>query len=350
MAEGGRFTGVDEAPLIPSRRGDLRIGPVLAIPEVLTELGTPVERTFRQAGVDLRLFQDPESRLSFESVGRLFEACVTATRCRHFGVLVGERFEVKTLGPIGTLIRHAATVGDALHDLIVHLHFHDRLGAPVLVAPDEGMVVLGYSLHDQRTPAAECIYATATTAAYRILRELCGPVFEPLVVQFSYDRPASTTEYRRSFRSAVAFNAPTSGVAFASSWLSHPLAGSQPALHDELAQAIRNAEENASMSCADRLEGVLHQALLSGAASASDLAQRLALHERTLRRRLQADGRSLRRLVNRTRFEIAGQLLRNTRLPVTEIAAVLQYSDPNAFSRAFRSWANRSPREWRAGR
>ncbi|MCW9078350.1 MAG: helix-turn-helix domain-containing protein [Gammaproteobacteria bacterium] len=40
--------------------------------------------------------------------------------------------------------------------------------------------------------------------------------------------------------------------------------------------------------------------------------------------------------------------LQNTTLPVSEIAAALQYTDPNAFSRAFRSWAALSPKQWRA--
>jgi len=41
-------------------------------------------------------------------------------------------------------------------------------------------------------------------------------------------------------------------------------------------------------------------------------------------------------------------LLRNTQLPVTHIAAALQYADANAFSRAFRQWTGRTPSAWRA--
>jgi tungstate transport system substrate-binding protein len=60
------------------------------------------------------------------------------------------------------------------------------------------------------------------------------------------------------------------------------------------------------------------------------------------------EGKGLQRLLNQTRFEVARQLLRNTRLPVAEIAATLQYADANAFSRAFRQWAKCSPSAWRA--
>jgi AraC-like DNA-binding protein len=45
------------------------------------------------------------------------------------------------------------------------------------------------------------------------------------------------------------------------------------------------------------------------------------------------------RLINQTRYELARQLLQNTDLPVSGIAAALQYANPNAFSRAFGKWA-----------
>jgi AraC-like DNA-binding protein len=48
------------------------------------------------------------------------------------------------------------------------------------------------------------------------------------------------------------------------------------------------------------------------------------------------------------RYEIARQLLEGTRLPLAEIAATLGYSDPSAFTRAFRRWSGHAPAAWRA--
>jgi AraC-like DNA-binding protein len=47
---------------------------------------------------------------------------------------------------------------------------------------------------------------------------------------------------------------------------------------------------------------------------------------------------------------VAQQLLRDTRLPAAEIAAILRYSNPGAFSRAFRGWSGETPRQWRERR
>jgi AraC-like DNA-binding protein len=79
------------------------------------------------------------------------------------------------------------------------------------------------------------------------------------------------------------------------------------------------------------------------------VAQLLGVSVRTLNRRLAREGTSFKALLEAARSSLAGQLLRETRLPAIEIAAALHYTTPSAFSRAFRSW-NRgvSPRRIRS--
>lgn len=334
--------------LATSGPGDVRIGPVLALPAVLTELGVAPQRAFAQAGIDPQLFQNPESRLPLEALGCLFETCVALTGCHHFGLLVGERFDLKGFGPLGYLLRHSATVGDAIRSLLQYLHLHDRGAAPVLLAPDPSCVILGYSVYRHGTPAVSQILDASIAIGYRILTELCGPRWKALHVQFSHSRPARTAPYRRMFRSDISFEAEVSGLVFASSWLEKPIEGADATLHALVAKAIRDAQANGPMSFADQVEGVLPQMLLSGMASTEAVARLFAIHERTLRRRLEAEGKNLQQLINQARFELAQQLLQNTALSVSAIAAALRYDDPNAFSRAFRSWANLSPTQWRA--
>jgi AraC-like DNA-binding protein len=332
-----------------STPGDIRVGPILAIPDILTELGVDPQRAFVEAGVDLRLFEDPESRIQIEALGRLLETCVALTGCHHFGLLVGERFDLKSFGPLGYLLRNSATVGEAMRSLLLHFHIHDRGAAPVLLAPDPSRVILGYSVYRHGTPGIAQILDGAIAIGYYILTELCGPAWKPLRVQFSHSRPASIAPYRRVFRSNISFEAEVSGLVFASSWLEEPIDGADAALHDLVSKAIRDAEANGAMGLADQVERVLPQMLLSGMASAEAIARLFAIHERTLRRRLEKEGANLQQLINQTRFELAKQLLQNTTLSVSEIAAALRYDDPNAFSRAFRSWAQVSPSQWRAG-
>jgi len=47
------------------------------------------------------------------------------------------------------------------------------------------------------------------------------------------------------------------------------------------------------------------------------------------------------------RFEIARQLLGDTKVPLGQIAAALGYTEAGAFTRAFRRWSGQTPGAWR---
>ena len=71
---------------------------------------------------------------------------------------------------------------------------------------------------------------------------------------------------------------------------------------------------------------------------------------RTLYRRLDAFGVGFRELVDEGRFEIARQMLGDSAMDVSQIAALLDYADASAFTRAFRRWSGTTPARWRATR
>lgn len=345
-----RSRGADLLPSLSfasSAEGDARIGPVLCVPAVLAEFGVTPRSVFARAGVRLRLFSNPENRISFQALCSLLGVCAEMTRCSHFGLLVGQRFSLKDLGAVGYLMRNSGTVGEALRALLLHLHLHDRGAVPVLLELDPSTVLLGYSIYRHGIPSTLELYDVVIAIGYNLLRELCGLDWRPTRVQFSHVRPKNILAYRDMFGPNLRFDAEVSGLTFASSWLRQPIIGAEPALRRLLTEAIEHAQAKGGMTFAHQVQGVLHQAILSGTSSAENVARLFGIHERTLRKRLRAERTSLQQLVSQTRFELAKQLLRNTSLPVSEVAAALRYSDPNVFSRAFRNWATVSPQQWR---
>lgn len=328
--------------------GEVRIGPVAEIPHILRQFGVAPGLPFVRAGIPLQTFKNPENRIAFEALGRLLSECSTATACAHFGLLVGESFELDGLGAIGYLMRNSPTAGDALRALLLHLYLHDRGAVPILINLGESHVLLGYSIYRHGTPGATHLYDAAVAIGYRALKEICGGNWKPLRVQFSYARPRDQRPYRRLFGPNLRFDAEVSGIVFAASWLDHAIAGADSNLRVLIMQAIQQSRANSTMSFADLVRGALHQMVLGGTSSAENVALLFGMHERTLRKRLAAERTSLQQLVNRTRFELAKQLLENTEVPLSEIASALRFADAAVFSRAFRGWSNTSPREWRA--
>lgn len=328
--------------------GDVRIGPVAAIPAVLSELGHVPRRAFMRAGVPMRAFNDPDSRISFDALGHLFAESANLAGRDDIGLLVGKRFRMRDLGTLGELMCNVPTVGEALRALMLHLHLYDRGAVPVLLKLEPSTLLLGYSIYRHDVPGMANVYDVAVAIGFRILADLCGPGWEPLRVQFSHSRPRSLTTYHRLFGTNVQFDAEVSGIAFSASWAEQPVAGADPLLCRQVAAAIARDHAMRGATFADEVCAVLHQMILGGSSSAAKVASLFDIHERTLRKRLAAEGANFQVLVSQTRFELAKQLLENTRLPLGEISAALGFSNPAVFSRAFRTWANITPRQWRA--
>jgi AraC-like DNA-binding protein len=98
----------------------------------------------------------------------------------------------------------------------------------------------------------------------------------------------------------------------------------------------------------DDIRRLLRVRLTGDRCSAEDMADLLAVHRRTLSRRLKDSGAGYRDIPNEIRFEIARQLLRDTEVPLGQIAAALDYSEASAFTRAFRRWSGETPTAWRS--
>jgi AraC-like DNA-binding protein len=77
------------------------------------------------------------------------------------------------------------------------------------------------------------------------------------------------------------------------------------------------------------------------------VAAQLAMSERTLRRRLQAQGTDYQQQVEQVRQQLAQHLMSNPQVTVQQAAAVLGYSEAASFRRAFHRWTGVSPQEFR---
>ena len=80
----------------------VRVAPIMALPSVLAEFGVDASRLLREFKLGPSAFGDPENRIAYSTVGRIFGRCVEATSCEHFGLLVGERAGISSLGASAT--------------------------------------------------------------------------------------------------------------------------------------------------------------------------------------------------------------------------------------------------------
>jgi AraC-like DNA-binding protein len=87
--------------------------------------------------------------------------------------------------------------------------------------------------------------------------------------------------------------------------------------------------------------------MIFGLAGGDELASAMALPRRTFNRRLAEYGTTFRDVLKTVRVDVAQQLLRETTLPIGDIAGALGYAESSAFVRAFRHWTQTTPGAWR---
>jgi AraC-like DNA-binding protein len=297
-------------------------------------------------GLDQQAFDDPTRRAPLGAVTRLLEACVRATGKVHFGVLIGQQFDMPMLGVLGYMMKNETSVRAALRRLVLNLRLQDRSAIVSLEDLSERLVGLSYAVCTPGIPAVWLADDTSIMIGCRMMTSMCGPAWRPIEVRLARSRPADPRQYPQLFGAPVRFDAPLSMLVFERRWLDSPVTGADSVLLAVL-DDMSAAAPGLPPRLIDRVRRVLRSGVLTGRDDSASVAGLFTMSERTLRRRLADEGSTFHTLVAETRLTVARQLLESTRMPVSEVAAALHYGDVTAFSRAFRSWTGMPPSAWR---
>jgi AraC-like DNA-binding protein len=332
-----------------SREETVRVGTTFAIPAVLRRLGVDPAEVLAEAGLDLKLFDDPDNLISYAARSRLISLCVARTNCSHFGLLLCERNGLHSLGLVGYLVQHSATAGTALRDLVRFFRLHARGGVPTL-AVEGDFAFFGFRIHSPGLEAADQIMDGAIATAFNIMHQLCGRDWKPIEVLLAHRKPEDTGPFRRFFRAPLRFDAAQSALVFSADWLERPVPGADPELRRLLQKQVDALAARYGDDFPEQVRALLRTALLTGHSKADQIATLFSMHRRTLNRRLAEFGTTFQELVDASRYEAARQMLESSAIEVSEIAAGLGYADASAFTRAFRRWSGTTPALWRAER
>jgi AraC-like DNA-binding protein len=324
------------------------IAPLLPLPGLLLEAGIAPAPLLERAGIAATAFADAATRVPFVAAARLLHDAARATGREDFGLLVGQRFDFASLGLLALLMQRAPTVGAALRSLARHLQLHDRGAVVFLRAPQPGQAAIGYAVHDPNTPGVGQVYDLSLAIGAAMMRGLCGPDWRPTEVRLPHARPSMPLAWRRCFGAPVHFEATAAEIWFDAACLGQRPPQSDPSQQIELLQVAQRTEAEQALPLAERTRHVVRALVMTGALTGDHVAHALSLHPRTLRRKLAAEGSSLKVVAAAARFDVARQLLRDTGVPLGDIAEVLGYAELSAFVRAFCGWAGCPPGQWRA--
>ncbi|MFE1599765.1 AraC family transcriptional regulator [Methylobacterium sp. ID0610] len=326
----------------------VHIHAIQSVCDVLIELKASPERILEQAGIDAQIF-DAAGAISFTSLGRLTALAADQTQCPHFGLLVGQRVTLASLGLLGTLMRHSETIGDAFRAVQAH---HDLLnrGAVIEIAIDGAVATVSYAPYEPDVDGVALHCERAIAALTAVLRSLCGSHWNPEEVLLPRSEPPNTAPYASFFRAPIRFEQEIAALVFPARLMKRSIEGADPLVRASVEQRIRQLEAVIPSDVTDEVRRLVRSVVTRKRIHKGQVAQSMAMHQRTLCRRLKAEGTSFRSVVNQTRLGIAKQLLADTTMSLAQIAATLEFSEPAAFTHAFRRWTGTTPSAWRKER
>lgn len=307
-----------------------------------------------RAGLRPTDLDDPDDRLPFETYISLMRAaqdlCGDPALALHFG----EAVDLAEMSIVGLIMNASATMGDAFAQM-------QRFGRLTLETeglsdgPRFELTTREGQLWMVDTRADPNAFPELTEGAFA--RLVCGPrrfLPEPhvLEVHVTHPAPAWSAEYDRIFQCPVTFSSSWNAMRLDPRITTWPVAlqpryvfGVLTRLADGLLQNLEDQKTFRS-----RVEAVLLPLLHTGAVSADAVARALGFSRQTLFRKLKAEGSTYEQVLDVLRHRMALRYLTGARVSVNETAYLVGFSEPAAFSRAFKRWTGKSPREVQVAR
>lgn len=299
----------------------------------------------RRVGLSPRSLIDPEMPISAEAVRRLLEASAAASGVEDFGLRLASQRSLSNLGPISLVLKEEPTARQALDTLCRYLRL---LNASLLTRiEDHGhTVVIREEILIAPSTSIRQAVELAIGVMFRILRELLGPGWQPLRVCFMHRPPQDTASHRAYFGAPVDFNAALNGIICAAADLRKPLSGSNPEMARFARQYLDHALSHQHQSTRDTVRQLVVALLPGGRCTAQQVAQHLGVDRRTVHRHLAEAGESFSDVLQSVRVELVERQVRDSDLPLSEVAALLGFGSSSAFAHWFRSTHGCSVSAW----
>jgi AraC-like DNA-binding protein len=292
------------------------------------------------------------ARLPHVQAQALLEWAVQASGREDLGILAAETVEPGHFDLVELASRSGRSVGEGIATLgsLVSI-LHEGLAVKLIRAPEVSrvrIVLEGLTIH----PAGYDFIVALLVVSAR--RETRLADLTPSFVKLPYAaRGSAPPPLARLLACPIELGADALEIGFPTPFLDVPLSRANAPMSEVLHKAARELLQPSGGSESEliaRVRARLRDGLASGAAGASAIARKLHMSERTLRRKLDAEGVGLRELLDEERKALALAKLDDSALSTDELAAQLGFTTPQALHRAFRRWTGTTLQGYRRAR
>ncbi len=323
----------------------------------LLDSGVDPKPVFLQSGIEDVTESEYAFPLSSAKVVELTELASVACKDSLLGFNMATHFHYESSALIVLAMLAAPTVEAALRTLS---HFDQYVDTGIATAYDFGEKKSTFTaellgMDCMTTGQINEYLITFTVYTLNTATRKKMPINE---VHFQHDRSIEKRKIETFFDAPVIYKQSSNRLHFDSSHLRERMLTSNELLYDILQNALKTyfyaeSKEHGFIDLVCRelmynVENSTDKDTQNKTESLENVAKKLAISARTLRRRLKEEGYNFQQVKNLARERQAKYYLASTRMTLSEIAFALGFSELSAFSRAFKGWTDTTPQEYRS--
>lgn len=351
---GDRQSPVTFEPDVPNPTNDgggeahiLRARLLRHFPELVRGLGGRPEILLSEVGLTVDDCEC-EGAASYQQWIWLMERAAHELATIDFGMRLAVRQQGDGVyGKLGTVMRNSRTFGEATTLAVTHNAAHSLAARVWKEATASGRhVFLGHEVLVEAMPNRCQAVEQLLLLGHLGAMALTDGQVRAREVHFRHHNLAPARTYRRYFGCDVRFCCTEDGVAFRAEDMACPIRNSDAKTLARTISQIRGTRLRPTASA--QVRGIVMQRLWTSECTCEDVARLLAMHPRTLHRRLREEGASFQRIKDEVRCDYMLYYLERTDLELGAISHRLGFSEQSALSHFARSMLDASPSDLRA--
>jgi len=341
-----RASGLTRFHAMPSATGG--IARLVAVR--LRAAGIPLAPLLSRAGLTVEQIDDPGVRLTVQSQIKLLEIAAEALHDDLLGFHLAQDYELREIGLFYYVLASSDILADALHRAERYSGIvNDGISLQARIGK-EASIVLSYIGIDRQSDRHQIEFWLMSLV--RLCRQLTNRRLVPSRVRVVHRRSKTPPEFRSFLGCEIEFGSSVDEVVFPAAVKLMPIVSADPYLNQLLTkyceEALAHRPESGVATLRSNVENEIATLLPHGKASAGEIARRLGMSNRTLARRLAAEGLTFSEIQTELKTDLAKRYLRDGDLPISQIAWLLGYREVSAFTHAFKRWTGTAPRQSRA--
>lgn len=307
------------------------------------------DQLFSEAGVSRESLSAPSARVSLTVANDLLKKSIALTGEPAMGLLLGMQMKVSHHGYIGFAAMTARNLGEAL--LIAEKFAPLRSTAVDLrLTVEDDAAALSLVFDTDLEPLRQMALFAVCVGLLQMGAAVSGKVLSGRG-EFTFPKPDYIDRFMPLLGdNVVAFEQPVDRIVFDAAYLELPLVMADPTASrialEQCERELAALGEHAQL--ASRVRRLIDE-YETGVPSLDDVASRLHVSTRTLKRQLAQQGTSFSEILDDIREQKALLLLARKNMSVEQVADRLGYSDVANFTRAFKRWTGHTPSGWRKG-